>query len=306
MITPSSGDDQEPGAVHAQLQAARNDPRLGRAQGAPIADFFDHLAEVERVRSLHIWSVNDARQTFLRRQERLGTTRGSPGLTCDAAADLEAAWERAELAEAEVANDFALVNAMTLISMHGALDALVEDLAPSANSMTVALLATHVMDKANLQHPDLTASLSPEVRHAVQVALQRVLAEDLPKIPRLGGRGAARWESVLRKAHLAAPPTHPIPTDLDEALRELSNLRDVLVHRAGRLDRKAMQACPSLAALLSCPEGHLVRLRGGHYRRYSAAVRAYGLEITRRALARGGVDQPVDLANWRDYYIVGT
>lgn len=297
--------DEEPGGVQAQLGAARNDPRLTRTRSAPIADFFDHLAEAERVRALHIWSVQDARQVLARQEERLETRRGSLALTPDAAAELDAAWERAELANAEVANDFPLINAMTLIGLHGALDALVEELTPSANTMTLDLIVKDVINNARLQHPDLTASFPPEILQAVQAALRDVLAEELPRISRPAGSGAERWESVLRKGGLAAPPTQPIPPDLDEALRELSNLRDVLVHRAGRLDRKAIQACPSLVARLYLAEGQLVRLRGIHYRRYSAAVRAYGLEITRRTLTRGGIDNPVDLANWQDFYIVG-
>jgi hypothetical protein len=41
-----------------------------------------------------------------------------------------AAWERAALAHAELTNEYPFLNAMTLVALYSALDALVEDLAP--------------------------------------------------------------------------------------------------------------------------------------------------------------------------------
>lgn len=172
------------------------------------------------MRALHIWSVRDAQRTLDREEQRLGVRRGSAGLSRDMAADLEAAWERTELAAAEVANDHPLINATTLIIIHGALDALFEELAPSSNKMAVDLHATAIiMDRTRRAHSDLAASVAPDVLEAVRTALRDVPADDLPNIPRLEGRGAKRWEKVLHRAKLDAPPGHAIPAELDQPCR---------------------------------------------------------------------------------------
>jgi hypothetical protein len=79
------------------------------------------------------------------------------------------------------------------------------------------------------------------------------------------------------------------------------SLRHVLVHRAGRIDARALEDAPSLEYEV----GALVRITRVDYQRYSAAVRTYGEEVVWR-LSRGlGVD-PFDLGKWRNNYLLGT
>jgi CubicO group peptidase (beta-lactamase class C family) len=111
--------------------------------------------------------------------------------------------------------------------------------------------------------------------------------------------GAVRWERVLKHARLQAPPTRPVPEDLDQALAEIVSLRHVLTHRGGRVDHRALRAAPSLAYT----DGELVRLRHGDYRLYSAALYTYGEEVIHRLM--GSLTQPVDLKRWRQNYTLG-
>lgn len=67
------------------------------------------------------------------------------------------------------------------------------------------------------------------------VALKRLDLDDVQKIP-LKSSGAKRYEKGLRRVGLGAPEGRPIPADLDQALCEVGALRDVWVHRAGRVD----------------------------------------------------------------------
>jgi hypothetical protein len=85
---------------------------------------------------------------------------------------------------------------------------------------------------------------------------------------------------------------------MDDALTEFSALRDVIVHRGGRIDAHALSAAPSL----SLDEGELVRLRRADYLRYAAALRTYGMEIARRLLGPSVFD--LNLAAWRQNRIV--
>jgi len=123
----------------------------------------------------------------------------------------------------------------------------------------------------------------------------------VPKAVKQQGSGIARYERPLRRVGWGAPEDRPIPEDLNVALTELGALRDVLVHRAGRLDDTALKQAPTLRYR----RGQLVRISREDYRRYSAAIRCYAQEVSFRGI-RGWPevtdkrDGP-DLARWRDY-----
>lgn len=180
------------------------------------------------------------------------------------------------------------------------LDALVEDLAPEVFKLQVRLQASEVVRIASEQHPAEWAQLSPEQQAAVEEALVGVMHQQItePKFERVRGQGAARYEAVLATVGLDAPSDRPIPPDMDEALTEFSALRDVIVHRGGRIDQHALTAAPTL----TMGEGELVRIGRDGYRRYAAALRTYGMEIARRLVGPSLVD--LDLADWRQNYIV--
>jgi hypothetical protein len=71
----------------------------------------------------------------------------------------------------------------------------------------------------------------------------------------------------------------------------------VLVHRGGRVDQRALAEAPTL----KYADGEFVRIGRADYRRYSAAVRAYGIDITQRVL---DPKERRDLTSWRDNYYV--
>lgn len=62
------------------------------------------------------------------------------------------------------------------------------------------------------------------------------------------------------------------------ALTETIQLRHVVVHRAARVDAKALEKAPSLPYA----GGDLVRIDSARYKRYSAALWTYGEEILHR------------------------
>lgn len=71
----------------------------------------------------------------------------------------------------------------------------------------------------------------------------------------------------------------------------------MLSHRGGRVDRKAADDWPCGALEV----GSFVRVSQTQVRRYSAAVGAFGAEISRRLLARFSVPVDVDLGNWEQH-----
>lgn len=274
-----------------QLDVARRDPRVDRSRGAMVADFFLALEEAERWREMTTWGLVELAGAVEQEETRLGVGRSDPGLTDPQRRRLQAAWERAEMARAETANEYPHVHAWTLISMLSALDALVDEFVPSLQH----ILAMSLVDRVRQRLSEADRARWDEPPDDDQQALQESLAKLLvPQKPqRLTGKGTERYEPRLARAGLRAPAERPIPVDLDVALTELGALRDVLVHRGGRVDERALKEAPTLPYA----EGQLVRLGRDDYRRYSAAVRAYGTDITQRIIPP---EMRIDLADWRN------
>jgi hypothetical protein len=75
-------------------------------------------------------------------------------------------------------------------------------------------------------------------------------------------------------------------------------LRDVWVHRAGRVDARALDQAPTLRERYQ--EGQFVRFTADDYRTYSAALRCYGEEVIGR-LIPPAPEHRVVLSDWRLY-----
>jgi hypothetical protein len=291
--------------ARSQIAAARQDPRLGRLRGASVADFWAACEEAERVRMLGVLGLHELTHTLERHERELGVSRSDADLDSNAAATLQAAWERAESARAEIANGHPHLNAQALLSLNSALDALVEEFVPSIRAIRVQVLTQQVLERVEAQQPELAEKLTPEMREQLIAAAAPVVAEQLPKLKDLRGSGTARYEQRLATEVLDAPADRAIPHDLDEALAELGALRDVLIHRAGRLDERALQQAPSL----HYKDGELVRISREDYRTYSAAINCYAAEISFRVFRSwpGVTDEKngPDLADWRSYCRIG-
>jgi len=300
-------------AAREELEWARSDPRTGRGPGAPFGDFLAAVAEAERLRSLSEWGLLELTRSVDREEAKLGVRCDDPDLAPAAKAALQAAWERAELASAELDNDLPYLNGVTLVSMYGALDALVEQLVPVARDLWVKLQTRSTMKRAELESPEVTEQLKAQSTEQQWANIESIVAEHFHAIlppdtkrgaeSRVRGAGAARYETALAHALLGERADRPVPADLDEALREIANLRNVLVHRAGRLDAEAIRDASSLTVRRN--EGDLVRITQSEFRRYSAAIRTYGQEIAYRLLGPELVPWH-DLARWRDNRLLGS
>jgi hypothetical protein len=266
-----------------------------------VADFWDSIEEAERVRTLSLLGLHELTQALKREEADLGVKHDDNNLDPAIARRLQAAWERAEWASAELANDSPHGNAQALISMNSALDAMVEELVKVWREVHVDHLTREFVKKAMEAEPTAIAQLRPHGRDALDRTIHAEIDRRVPKALRPKGSGIERYEKPLRRLGWAAPPDRPIPTDLDAALTELGALRDVLVHRAGRLDEKALEQAPTLRYRV----GQLVRVSRNDYRTYSAAIRCYAHEVNYRGIRNwpevtDEKDGP-NLAGWRGY-----
>ncbi len=255
----------------------------------------------DQARATATFGIHEMAGSLENYERSVGHRRGEDSLSADDAAELEAAWERAELAKASIESEFAELNAMTLIAMLSAVDGLVEAFVPGVQEM----VADHQVDlmieevEATLPAPVLDA-LSEEQRTAVKRTFVEMLLEKQPPLKRLKGAGTKRWETLLGQAGIHAPDNHPLPSDLDEALTEIVALRHVLVHRLARVDRRALQMAPTLPY----EEGELIRIGRDDYRRYSAALWTYSEEVVSRVYL--DLVPPVNLTDWRKNYTLGS
>lgn len=181
--------------------------------------------------------------------------------------------------------------------MNSALDALVEELTPAVRDVRRRALVEAMLSDVSARLP---AELADEARETIEDVVGDFIEDRLPKMGRLRESGARRYERVLEGAGLAASQERPIPRDLDSALTELGALRDVLIHRGGRVDARALKQAPSL----TYGDGEMVRMSNADFHTYSAAVRCYAAEVQFR-LIRGWIemsdDDAPDLARWQDY-----
>ena len=299
--------------ARAQIEAARRDPRLDRAKGATVVDFWDACEEAERVRLLGILGLQELTRTLARHERELGVRRDDPNLAPNVKATLQAAWERAESARAEIANGHPYLSAQALISLNSALDALVEDFAPAMRAIRIQAMREQAVRTVEGAQPEAFAAAKAQLGadrfetaiHVLKQAMGQTIGDMFPKEERLYGSGADRYERVLRAARLDAPGDRPIPQDLDMALTELGALRDVLIHRGGRVDARALKQAPSLRYA----DGDFVRISPDDYRTYSAAINCYAAEINYRVVRSWpGVTDATHgprLDHWRDYRRIG-
>jgi hypothetical protein len=265
-----------------ELADAARDPRIDRLTGTPIPDFNDALAEIGRARRAAIFALQRTAQAEV-------PTTGTVN-------ERQALWELSELARAEREGDFAWINAATVWGLHSVLDAFVEQNSPAVASLVAGIQAREFVNQAAAEKPELAAQLPAGTFKRIAEAAAAVMLKNFePAKPR--GNGAVRWEGSLGIVGLAAPEDRPIPQAMDRALAELCVLRDVLSHRGGRFDQKAANDWPSATIEV----GSFVRVSQGQARRYSAAVGAYGSEISRRLLTRFSITVNVNLADWEQH-----
>jgi len=289
-----------------QIERARSDPRLKRDKRAAIADFWDAIEEAERVRMLGILGLHELMHTLDRHERELGVRHDDADLDLNTRGMLQAMWERVESSRIEIEHGHPHLNAQALLSLVSALDAMVEDLARSWRGFRVEPVVDELLSRAQEQVPEAVDTVKPEAMATlVEVVTDEIARRALGRAQRLYGCGPDRYERVLAQVGLSAPEDRPLPDGLVKALIEVSALRDVLMHRAGRVDLRAMREAPTLPYR----NGQLVRASRDDYRRYSSAIRCYASEISFRGIRSwpevNDADDGPNLEHWDQYHLIG-
>jgi hypothetical protein len=237
----------------------------------PFEEFIDFTENVNRVVHLSIAGISMHRAVpdVIKTLAEYDAPKGS-SISKDAEERVKRAEFEAELAAREVQEDFPLLHSQAVVTMWSALESLARNVL--AAWLTNAPEKVYSNDRLRkLRVPLLEYErLEPDERvpYIVEVIEREV---DAPL-----KHGVARFEELMALVGLCG--------EVDEKLRrsifELSQVRNVIVHRGGRVDRRFMQACPWV------PVKPGDRIMAGMY---FGAVHDYALECIQRARVAFGL-----------------
>jgi hypothetical protein len=97
--------------------------------------------------------------------------------------------------------------------------------------------------------------------------------------------GVGRFEAILDPVGLGGP----VDDSIRKSLFELSQIRNVIVHKGGKADRRLVDGC----AWLGLQRGAIVRVGGAMFARYRLAAYWYLIELRGRVDERFGGHRPV-------------
>jgi hypothetical protein len=190
------------------------------------------------------------------------------------AADLERADAAAKVAKNEASDDYPLLHAQAVMSLWASLEA-------SVRTLLATLMRVHGPAR------DVQALKKVKVHLATYEALEE-LERSLYVLDLLeetiGTRrrpGAGRFDDLC--AAFGMTVTTPAP--VVQCLLEFYHVRNVLMHRHGRVDRRFLKDCP----WLSLTEGTELLVSHRLYHHYSAALNRYMGELTNRIRAYFGL-----------------
>lgn len=145
----------------------------------------------------------------------------------------------ADIASREISNKLWRLNYLAIISLWSSMEALIKELMAEWILNVPASLAAPRLRDVKISPWDFESMDRRHRTYLIIDAIDRKLEASLKS-------GAGRFEALLSACELDGE----LPSKLRDVLYELSKVRNVLVHRHGRVDRHFKEACPWNATLL--------------------------------------------------------
>jgi hypothetical protein len=257
-------------------------------QQAPFDRFFDYSGQVHGLLHLTIsgieWlSTSDKRVAALQKVHAVtnpynpDTGEGTP--PAEQIAELEAAREEAAFAQAEIETDFLKLRAHSLVDEWGALEVLVDDLLVAWFTNSPALLSKRETAKLRIPLGEFQQLDDEERLRFLVQELARDRKADLKA-------GVTRFEVLLGAIDLDGEVRGSLKRDVFEA----HQVRNAIVHRRGRADRRLLAACPWMPIEI----GEHVPLHEANHVRYEVGILSYAVVVFNRARSKNGLP-PIDV-----------
>ncbi|WP_392751145.1 hypothetical protein [Streptomyces sp. LN590] len=177
------------------------------------------------------------------------------------------------LAQTEISSDFKLLHGHSIVGIWGALESLIEDVVECWMAFRPEVLMHQNFVKIRVPLAEFL-SLSDEQRVRLLVSeVQRDLKLDLRS-------GVTKFEKLLDSVGLGGP----VDPRIRDALFEAQNIRNVLAHRAGIVDQRFVDSCPSFGL----SEGDQMVIGKKLFRRMSDAMGLYSIVVLNRVFVAVG------------------
>lgn len=186
---------------------------------------------------------------------------------------LDAAKRQADLAQGEVDKNFPLLHSQAIISLWSSLEALIENFLAAwlENEPTARLIDPVRKLKISMWQYD---EMNSGERNLYTVELlEREVNSPL-------NQGVARFESLLDVFGFGGGTTEDVRKDIFE----MNHIRNVLVHRRGRADRRLVDACPWLELKVGEP----IQVSHQQFGRYYISTTQYFFDVYNRVRAHYG------------------
>jgi hypothetical protein len=194
--------------------------------------------------------------------------------------ELAARKQDAEFAQKELDGGFPLLHAHAVVGVWGAFESALED-----------ALVGMLMNEPDLLQKDAFAKFRIPLAQFESLEKEeriRLLVEELERGHGLARKqGIAGFESLLDCVNLSGA----VEPEVTRTLWELSNVRNVLIHRASVADRRLVQNCPWMGLKV----GDKVVISHTALRTYHDALTEYLTVILRRLCAKYGIDAEAKL-----------
>src|ERR1039457_5671193 len=181
---------------------------------------------------------------------------------------LQDARAMAEFAQREIDNDFPVLHAQAVVSLWGSLETL---------SLTV--VADWIMNSPEILHQDPWRGLKVKVGEYETLDGEQKASHLASSIDQgLGGplkSGVTRFESLLETVGLKGS----VSDEVRRGLWELHQIRNGIVHKRGKADRKFCDACP----WLGLEPGTNISVTSEMYKSYYVTSHKYVVELICRA-----------------------
>lgn len=190
-----------------------------------------------------------------------------------AARQLENNRVEAEFAQQEVDKGFPVLHAHAVVAIWGILEATIEDI----------VLELIESDESCFENPLLASIKVPlaEYERLDKTDRIRLLVTEYSRNTKVDLKlGAARFETLLELVGLSGG----IKDGLRRDLLEYQQVRNVIVHRAGRADRRLLECCPWLEYSV----GDSILIIHKQYECYRDAAMNYLVELVVRLFVRKG------------------
>lgn len=264
------------------MQVSTPSPLPPTSLPAWVTDLFSqHLDKHERL--THVLRLSMGGISMIRGVPKaLAALAAADGGLENAQRRMELAEKDKELAQREVDHDFPLLHEQATIALWSALEALVRSFLARLLANNPAAWQCDAVKKLRVRLGDYVGLETLDRCLWIVDLIDQEVGGPLRS-------GVTRFENLLQPFQLSGS----VEGECQKTLFELSQVRNVLVHRSGVADRKLLEACP----WFTLKAGDHLQVTHEMWRAYDGAVGIYVLELIQRSRVYFGLprhEPPLD------------